>query len=186
MGLLIGGLVLWVVAHVFKRVAPDARASLTDRLGTASKGVFAAVLLLSVVLIVMGYRAAPFIPVYTPPAWGVHLVDLLMFPAIALFGLGSSKSSLRRHMRHPQLWGFTLWSALHLLVNGDLASVIMWGTFIVWALAEMRLINMREPYWQPYEGGSTKGTIRLAVITAVLYVIITAIHYWLGVNPFGA
>ncbi|MBJ3763927.1 hypothetical protein ILP92_14335 [Maribius pontilimi] len=184
MALLIVGLALWVAAHVFKRVAPDTRAALTQKMGQASKGVFAAVLVASVVLIVLGYRAAPFVPLYTPPVWGVHVVDLGMIFAIALFGLGSSKSNLRGLTRHPQLWGFTLWSVLHLLVNGDLASAIMWGTFIVWALAEMQLINWREPDWVPYQGGSTKGTVRLLVISLVLYAIISAVHAWLGVWPF--
>ena len=178
------GLALWVGAHIFKRLAPGARAAMDRRMGRRSKLVFSALLLISLALIIMGYRSASPVQVYSPPEWGVHVVNLLMLPAIALFGLGSSKSPLRAKLRHPQLWGFTLWSALHLLVNGDLASVLMWGVFILWALAEMRLINAREPEPAPFEGGSTKGTIRLIVIAVVLYIVITAVHAWLGVWPF--
>ncbi|TDL81906.1 hypothetical protein E2L08_04435 [Palleronia sediminis] len=184
MAILIAGLALWVLAHVFKRVAPGPRAALTDRLGDASKGIFAALLVLSVVLIVIGYRDAEFVQLYYPPVWGVHVVDLFMILAIALFGLGASKSNFRGYTRHPQLWGFTLWAALHLLVNGDLASVVMWGVFILWALAEMQLINRRVPEWEPYEGGSWFGTLRLLVISIVLYLIIAGVHAWLGVWPF--
>ena len=182
--LLLLGLALWIGAHMFKRLAPGPRAAMDRRMGRRAKLVFSALLLLSLAFIIIGYRGAAVVPVYTPPEWGVHVVNLLMLPAIALFGLGSSKSTLRARLRHPQLWGFTLWSALHLLVNGDLASVVMWGVFIVWALSEMQLINAREPRPAPFEGGSTKGTIRLIVITVVLYILITSAHAWLGVWPF--
>lgn len=184
MALLVLGLALWIAAHLFKRVAPAARARLQVRMGKASKAVFALALLVSVVLMVMGYRAASFVPVYTTPGWNVHLVDLGMILAIALFGLGSSKSNLRGRLRHPQLTGFALWAGLHLTVNGDLASIVMFGTLLVWAVVEMVVINANEPAPDPYTGGSTKGTVRLLVISVVLYAIITAIHAWLGVWPF--
>ncbi len=184
MAVLLLGLALWVLAHLFPRIAPGPRAALQERLGNGAKGVIAAILALAVILVVIGYRGAPYIPVYTPPAWGVHVNNLLMFFAIALFGLGSSKSNLRGTLRHPQLTGFALWAALHLLVNGDLYSMVMFGTFLVWALVEIPVLNATTPAPAPYEGGSWKGTLRLAVIAAILYAIITAIHAWLGVWPF--
>ncbi len=182
--LLVLGLALWVLAHLFKRIAPGPRAALQEQMGGASKFLLAAVLALAVVLIVIGYRGSPYIPVYTPPAWGVHVNNALMYVAVLLFGLGSSKSSLRGKLRHPQLTGFALWAALHLLVNGDLYSVVMFGTFLIWALAEIPVLNATTPAPAPYTEGSRKGTIRLVVIALVLYAVITAIHAWLGVWPF--
>ena len=184
MAVLVVGLAVWIAAHLFKRVAPGARARLQDRMGGASKGLFAILLVVSVILMVVGYRGAAFVPVYTPPGWTVHLVDLLMIVAIALFGLGSSKSNLRGRLRHPQLSGFALWAGLHLTVNGDLASVVMFGTLLIWALAEMVVINATVPAPEPFQGGSGRGTLRLLLISAVLYAIITSIHAWLGVWPF--
>ena len=184
MALLVLGLVLWVAAHLFKRIAPGGRAAMERRLGNASRGVIAATLALSLVLIVLGYRGADFVPVYAPPSWTVHLVDLLMILAIALFGLGSSKSSLRGTLRHPQLLGTALWAALHLSVNGDLASVLLFGTMLVWAFGEMAILNATTPRPVPYKGGSTAGTVRLIVISLVLYIIITTVHTLLGVSPF--
>ena len=154
------------------------------RMGNAAKGIVAAVLGVSVILMVIGYRGAEFIPVYTPPTWTVHLVDLFMIVAIALFGLGSSKSNLRGKLRHPQLTGMALWAGLHLTVNGDLASVLLFGVLFLWAVGEMVLLNATTPRPEPYTGGSTKGTVRLIVISLILYAIITAIHAWLGVWPF--
>ncbi|WOI56907.1 NnrU family protein [Palleronia sp. LCG004] len=184
MALLIAGLALWIAAHLFKGVAPGPRAEMTARMGSASKGIFAILLVLSVVLMVMGYRAAAFVPVWSPPQWGVHVVDLGMIFAIGLFALGHSKSPLRGRIRHPQLWGFALWAALHLLVNGDLASLVLWGTLLVWALMEMPIINARDGAWEPYRGGTTAGTIRLVVIAIVVYLVVAGIHAWLGVWPF--
>ncbi|MEO0912986.1 MAG: NnrU family protein, partial [Pseudomonadota bacterium] len=127
MVLLIAGMVLWWGAHVFKRLAPEARAGLQARMGDGSKGVFALLILLSVVLMVLGYRAADFVAVYTPPGWATHLNNLLMFGAIALFGMGNSKGRARSWFRHPMLMGLATWAVAHLLVNGDLASLVLFG-----------------------------------------------------------
>ncbi|WP_375263379.1 NnrU family protein [Palleronia sp.] len=184
MVLLVLGLALWIAGHAYKRVAPGAREVKEPRIDNTSKAVVAAVLVVAVILMVIGYRRAPFIAVYTPPEWTVHLVDLLMIVAIALFGLNNSKSNLRGKIRHPQLWGFALWAALHLTVNGDLASIVLFGVLLAWALGEMILLNATTARPAPYTGGSTKGTIRLIVISLILYAIITSIHAWLGVWPF--
>lgn len=182
--LLILGVALWWAAHVFKRVAPTARTALTERMGEGSKGLFAGVLLLSIVMMVYGYRWADYVPVYEPPSWTRHLNNLLMLVAVALLGVGNSKSRLRPMMRHPMLWGFALWAIAHLIVNGDLASLILFGGLLGWALVAMQLIN-RQSTWEPWVGGSLAGDARLAAITLVLYGIIAWIHSWLGVWPFG-
>ncbi len=182
MTLLIIGLALWYAAHFFKRVAPSLRGSMGD----PGKGVVAVVVLAGLVLMVIGYRGSEFIPVYDPPFWGIHLNNALMFFVIFLFGLGSSKSPLRSKMRHPMLTGVLLWALVHLLVNGDLHSVVLFGGLAVWAVLEMVVINAKEPEYERYEGGSTAGTVRLVVISVVLYAIIAAIHAWLGYWPFPA
>jgi uncharacterized membrane protein len=102
MTLLILGILLWSGAHVFPRVAPDAWAGVTVRLGKGpSRGVIAGVIALGLILMVIGYRAAPFTAVYDPPAWTIHLNNLLMLAAVALFGMGRSKGRARSWLRHP-------------------------------------------------------------------------------------
>lgn len=185
MTLLILGLVLWTVAHVFKAVAPARRAALTASLGEGpSKGLFAALIALSLVLMILGYRAAPIDPVWTPPAWGQHLNNLLMLFSVALFGAGSSKGKARSLLRHPQLTAVVVWAAAHLLVNGDAASLVLFGGIAIWALANMALINARDGAWVRPEPGPLKGDLRLAIIALVLYGIIAAIHTWLGYPVF--
>lgn len=185
MTLLILGLILWCGAHMFKRLAPDMRQSMQERMGDASKGPIALVLLLSVLLMIIGYRGAD-----TAFLWGrsgatTGINNLLMLAAVALYGVGHSKSRLREKMRHPMLWGTVLWAVSHLLVNGDVASILLFGVIGIWALVEMRLINRAEPHYVPWEGGSVAGDVRLVIITLVIYAIIAAIHTWLGYYPFG-
>ena len=185
MTLLILGLLVWTFVHFFKRLAPAGRAAMQDRMGDASKGVIAILLVLSIVLMVIGYRSAPVDFLWGRSAATTGINNLLMLAAVALFGLGSSKSRLRKKMRHPMLTGVVVWSASHLLVNGDTASIVLFGGLAAWALAEMVLINRAEPGYTPYDGGSAAGDIRLAVITIVIYGIIAGIHTWLGYFPFG-
>lgn len=185
MTLLIVGILLWVLVHFFKRLAPDMRAGMDSKLGAGpARGIIAVLLILSVVLMVKGFRSEEFSAVYTPfPSIG-HLNNLLMLGAIFLFGAGNSKGKARAWLRHPMLAGAIVWSVAHLLVNGDLGSIILFGSIGIWAIAQMALINRAEGPWQRPEPGPIAGDIKLVVITLVLFGIITAVHNWLGYSPF--
>ena len=185
MTLMILGLILWTAAHMFKRVAPGPRQALQDRMGDASKGIFAVVLLLSVVLMVIGYRGADSTFYWGRSAATTGINNLLMLVAVALYGVGDPKSRLGARMRHPMLWGTVIWAVAHILVNGDSVSLILFGWLAVWALAEMTLINRAVHSYVPYDGGSVAGDVRLGIITIVAYAVIAGIHAWLGYNPFG-
>ncbi len=179
MPLLILGLILWVGAHLFKRIAPAAR----DRLGNAGKGMVAVLLIVGLVLIILGYRQAEFINVWVPPSWTVHLNNLLMLVALFFFAVSESKGRLRARFRHPQLASVKIWAVAHLLVNGDLASIILFGTMLFWAVAEVVLINRAE-VWVPKEPGSSKRDVIVYIATVVAFVMIAGIHLYLGVSPF--
>jgi uncharacterized membrane protein len=145
MTLLILGLALWWGAHLFKRLAPEQRAGMGDK----GKGLVAVLLVLSVVLMVVGYRGAEG-PVY----WGrspalVGINNLLMLVAFYFYAASGSKLWLATKVRHPQLIGFKIWAASHLLVNGDLASFILFGGLLAWAVVEVILINRAQPDWTP-------------------------------------
>ncbi|MDJ0637457.1 MAG: NnrU family protein [Paracoccaceae bacterium] len=186
MTILILGLVLWTAAHFFKRLAPAGRQAMQHRMGDASKGIFAVLILLSVVLMVIGYRSYTGEFYWTRNAATVGINNLLMLLSVILFGLGSSKSRLRGSLRHPMLTGFILWGVAHLLVNGDTASFILFGGLILWAIAEIIVINRAEPEYERFEGGSIAGDVRLLIISAVVFTVISGVHIWLGYNPFGA
>lgn len=184
MTLLVLGLALWVIAHLVKRLAPEARAGLTARLGPgASRGLFAVAIAAGLALMILGYRAAPYVAVYTPPFWGIHLNNTLMLIAVYLFGASHSKARVRLFLRNPMLTGVMLWAVAHLLVNGDLASVILFGGLGIWAAVNALLINAAGP-WVKIVPGPAKVEIRLVFITLLVFAVITSIHAWLGVWPF--
>jgi len=180
MPILIFGLILWTVSHLFKRVAPGLRGSLGD---TPGKMVVTILSLAAVVLMVVGYRRADFAPVYTPlPGMG-HLNNLLMLIALFLFGVSHGKGRVKAMVRHPMLLSVVVWAIAHLLVNGDMASIVLFGWLGVWAIVSMLFINAQEAWVRPAPGGLRSDVIA-AVIALVLYGIIAGIHIWLGHNPF--
>lgn len=175
-----GGILLWWGAHLFKRVAPERRAAMGD----AGKGVVAALLAVAVLLVVLGYRSVDFIPVWTPPAFMVHLNNLLVLIAIFMMSPASKRGRLMNKLRHPMLIGFSLWATAHLLVNGDVASILLFAGMLVWALVEMRVINATDPDWSaPPPGSFAKDGMFLAA-SVVLMGVIGMIHGWLGPSPF--
>lgn len=178
--LLVLGLALWVVAHGFKRYAPGPRAAMGD----AGKIVVAVALLISVALMVLGYRGADYVPVYAPlPGMG-HLNNLLMLIAVFLYGVGGTKGTLYPRMRHPMLWGTVIWAVAHLLVNGDLASIVLFGGLGLWALGTMAAINRAQSWTPPAGGRGVRGDLMNLAGTAVLYALISGVHIWLGHDPF--
>ncbi|MDO5642449.1 MAG: NnrU family protein [Paracoccus sp. (in: a-proteobacteria)] len=182
--ILILGLALWWGAHFFKRAAPEAR----TRLGDAGRGYVALALGVSVVLMVWGYRVAPMGTVWWgPSAMMKGINNLLVLVAIYLFAASGMKTAVTRHIRHPQLLGFALWAFAHLLVNGDLPSLVLFGGLLLWSLAEIWAINSAEPGWQPPLVPVVPRREAMAALGAVLvFVVVGLIHGWLGYNPFGA
>jgi Predicted membrane protein len=183
MFLLILGLILWVGAHYFKRLAPDARA----KLGEPGKGLVAVLIVAGVALMIIGYRGADFIPVWNPPAFMIHINNLLMLLAFWIFGSSAAKGAKAwpaYKTRHPQLLAVKTWALAHLLVNGDLASIILFGGLLAWAVVSVILINRAEPGWTPPPHAGRATYIRLVVITAVIFAVVVTIHSWLGVSPF--
>jgi uncharacterized membrane protein len=180
MTLLLVGIGLWWAGHFFKRVLPGVR----RRMGERGKGVAALLILAGLALMVIGYRGAALETVFIPPAWGRHANNLSMLVAVILLGMGSSKGKMRAWLRHPMLTGVLVWSAAHVLVNGDLPSVVLFGSMGLWAVVQMVVINAQDGPWQRPEPGPIRGDVRLIVVSLVAFGVIAAIHTWLGVYPF--
>ncbi|MGC1503459.1 MAG: NnrU family protein [Sulfitobacter sp.] len=181
--LLITGLILWTGAHWFKRLKPDARTAL----GKPGKGIIAVVIVASLALMIIGYRMADFITVWYPPLFLTHINNLMMLLALWVYGSSAAKGAKAwpaYKTRHPQLLAVKIWAAAHLLVNGDLASVILFGGLLAWTVGSVILINRAEPEWTAPAPAGRPTYIRLAVISLVMFVAITAIHLLLGVSPF--
>ncbi len=181
MTLLILGLVLWTGAHLFKRIAPDARA----RMGERGKLLTTVLILLSIVAMYYGYKWAD-ATIWWPrnPAL-VGINNLLMLLAFYLYAASGMKTALTRRIRHPQLTAVKVWALAHLLVNGDLPSFVLFGGILAWAVVSVILINRAEPNWtrpapQPMwkEGAAIVGAL---VVTG----LVMGLHNWLGYQPWG-
>jgi len=180
MTLLILGVAVFWAAHLFKRVAPRQRAAMGER----GKGLVAGLLVFSVIVMVIGYRGAGVVPVYAPMAGMGHLNNALMLVSVFLYSVGGTKGTLYTRMRHPMLWGTAIWAGAHLLVNGDAASLVLFGGIGVWALVEMAVINRAGPWLRPVGGRGIKGDAMGLAGTVVLYGVIVLVHQWLGYPVF--
>ncbi|MEN8936191.1 MAG: NnrU family protein, partial [Planktotalea arctica] len=137
MTLLIAGLILWTVTHYFKRLMPAQRAAM----GAKGRGPIAVLIVVSLLMMIFGYRWAEFISVWSPPSFFTHINNLLMLIAFFVFGMSATTGRLRGKMRHPMLLAVKIWAVAHLLVNGDLASIILFGGMLAWAVGSVILIN---------------------------------------------
>lgn len=178
---LIFGLILFAGSHLFKRLLPDRRAAMGD----AGKGVVAVVSLAGLVLMVIGYRSAPYIEVWSPPAFLTHVNNLLMLVAVYLLGIGYIWGVVRTKLRHPMLGAVKVWALAHLLVNGDVASIVLFGGLLGWAVISLILINKAERVWLRPEIGPVRNDLIFAGISLLVYGVIAYVHTWLGVSPFG-
>ena len=178
--ILILGVALWWAAHLWKRVAPAQRAAVGDK----GKGMVAAALIVSVLLMIWGYKAADGPVWWGPSAALVGINNLLVLIAFYLFAASGMKTRVTAMTRHPQLIGFSLWAVAHLLVNGDLPSLVLFGGLLVWALVEMALIN-RSP-WTPPAGPFPARKEAMATVGAVVVLLVVGlIHGLIGPWPFG-
>lgn len=184
LAVMIAGLALWFLAHTSKTLTKGLRAKVVAQAGEgAAKGVVALLTVAALAMIVLGYQGAAFTNVWTPPSWTMHLNNLLMLIAVAVFIAGDFKSYIRHLIRHPQLTGTKIWAVAHLLVNGDLASVILFGGILGWAVFAMILINKRDGKGEKPGPGTMKGNIFHAVATVVAFAVVIGIHTWAGVSP---
>ncbi len=183
--LLVLGVGLWIAAHMFKRIAPAQRATLEKGLGEGAKGIFAVLILAGLVLMVIGYPRATHMPLWFAPGWMGHLNNLLMLIGFYVFGIGMAKGALSQKIRHPMLLGVTIWAVAHLMVNGTLAGVILFGGLGAWAVVSMLLINAQQPAWTPPARKPGPRDAVAAGVVLVVYGVVGMIHLWLGVNPFG-
>lgn len=146
MGILILGLLVFFAAHLLP-VFAGLRARAVSRLGEGTyKGVFALVSLVGLVLIIYGFgaaRAAGSPLIWDPPAGMRHLAMVLMLPVFVLVLAAYLPGRIKARLKHPMLVGVKLWALAHLLANGDLASMVLFGTFLAWAVVDRISVKRR-------------------------------------------
>jgi len=179
------GVLLWMAVHFIPSVARGLRTSLVERVAeNPYKGIFALTLVLSIALMIIGWRSTTPEFMYVPPTWGAPLTSILMLIAVLLFGAAHQPTRVKRFIRHPQLTGMGVWSLSHLLANGDSRSLVLFGGLGLWALVELPLISRREGAWERANGPALSVEIRGIFISAVIFFVLVFLHpYFAGVSP---
>lgn len=179
--ILIAGVLLWSFAHLFKRLAPSLRQSM----GQAGKGFVAIAILVSVVLMVMGYSNAD-----TVVFWGRHpatvgINNLLMLLSVYLMVVSFVKSGLANRVQHPQLSALKTWAIAHLLVNGDTASFVLFGGLLVWAVVTVIWIGKTDKIERPQRPLSLAREFIALGLSVIVFGAIAMAHMALGYPVFG-
>lgn len=188
MTMLVLGLLLFLGIHSVSIVASDFRDRIAARSELGWKAFYTVVALLGLYFIVKGYAAARMEPVflYMTPIWMRHVAALLLLPVFILFFAPYLPGRIKTVTRHPQLIAVKLWAVAHLLVNGTVADVVMFGSILAWAVADR--ISMKRRPTRPVSGAppTAFNDVLLIVIGLGVYVLMVVwLHKaWFGVAPF--
>lgn len=143
MTLLILGLVIFLGIHIFPWHTA-LRQRLIDVLGyNQYRGIFSLVALSGLIIIALGKAQASFQPLWTLPIWGRTATIALMVIAFVLVPAANMPNNIKRLVRHPMLIGIIIWACAHLLANGDLASLLLFGSFALYGLLAIISANYR-------------------------------------------
>ncbi|MFM7524716.1 MAG: NnrU family protein [Betaproteobacteria bacterium] len=192
MALLIIGLVLFLGAHSTRMLADSARSSLISRFGeNAWKGLITVVSIAGFVLIVIGYgqaRTYP-LPLWTAPLWAYYLtIPLTLIAFVLITAAYVPGNSIKAKVGHPMVAGVKTWALTHLLANGNLADALLFGSFLIWAVASFVYSRKRDrANGTRYPAGTAARTgLTVAVGTVVWVIFMMVLHVrWIGVSPLG-
>lgn len=151
MTMLMLGMVVFFGAHLVRVVAPGYRKRMIAKLGPLGwKGIYSLVSLFGFVLILMGYAETRWVsPMLWGPApgWAKMVVALAMLPVLVVFIAAYLPGRLRTGLRHPMMLATVAWAALHLVVNGRVADLVLFGGFLAWSLVVLSASLCRP--WTP-------------------------------------
>ncbi|WP_112663620.1 NnrU family protein [Microvirga flavescens] len=183
MTLLVLGLVVFLGIHAFT-MARGARARLIAAIGEGPyKGLYSVVSLIGLALIIVGfgqYRQAGYIPVWEPPVWTRHLALLLVWIAFICLASAYFPGRIKARLKHPMLASVKIWAFAHLLANGDLGSILLFGSLLAWAVIARISAKNRTDVAAPVEPrGFGNDALAVAVGTVAYVVFAVWLHPWL-------
>jgi uncharacterized membrane protein len=194
MGLLVLvlGLILFLGPHVLVTLRPQ-RALALKQLGEwPYKGLFAVVSLAGLYVAGKGfgiYRDAGEIALWSPPYVMRYITQLLMWPACICVAAAYLPGDIKRILKHPMLVGVKLWAVAHLLANGDLGGIILFGSVLAWAVYDrISLKHRSDPGGPPIPLGGRKNDIAAVIVGTILYVALGLVFHPLvvGLMVFGS
>jgi uncharacterized membrane protein len=192
MMVLIVGLILFLGVHLLP-TSPELRDGLKERIGaTPYKILFSVLSLAGLVIIILGYHKLQLHPgknpiLWEPPVWTRHIAVGLMLPAMILLVASLVPSRIRTATRHPMLIAIKIWALAHLLANGDLGALLMFGSFLAFAVYDRISVKKRGATGPLGDAKPTSALndILVVVIGVGLYAaLLFGGHQWLiGVSP---
>jgi uncharacterized membrane protein len=194
LAIMIIGLAVFLGAHTLVALRPQ-RAAVIARLGEGPyKGLFALVSLIGILLIGYGfarYRAAGYIDLWVPPHWIRHVTEALVWPAIILVVAAYVPNNIKRVLQHPMLAGVKLWALAHLLANGDLGSIILFGSILAWAVYDRIAIKRRGDAAAAVAAAASDGYRNDFIVVVAGTLLYFALGFWfhpwvIGVPVFGS
>jgi len=179
---LVIGLVLFLGIHFTRIVASGWREAQIAKLGEGPwKGIYSLVSLVGLVMIVWGYylARADALVFYEQPEWFRSFAFIAMPIAFIIFFAGDFRAGyIKRALKHPMLIGTIIWSATHLIGNGDLASVLLFGGFLVWAVIDLISVFNR-PYTAPTEIAWWPDAVSIGLALLLTWLFLMWLHGWL-------
>jgi uncharacterized membrane protein len=192
MTVLVLGLIVFFATHSVRIFADGWRTKQVARLGLRKyKNIYSVVALAGFVLIVWGYGLASADPVvlWTPPVWTRHVAALLNLPAFILLAASNPRGNfIKAAVGHPMVLGVKVWAFAHLIANGTLADVVLFGSFLVWSIVDFGAARRRDRRERTtYPAGTPARNAMTVVIGIALWLLFAFwLHAWLiGVEPFG-
>lgn len=178
--LLILGIIIFLGTHTVATLR-ETRAGLVGKYGAGPyKIAYSAAALIGLVLIVEGfgaYRAGGWVQVWVPPFWMAHITKLLMwFAFVSLACMNPAPGRIRGWLRHPMLVGIKIWALAHLLANGDLGGMILFGSFLAWAVYDRISVKRRGDAGAPRLDHFTRADAMALVIGTVAYLAMFMLH----------
>jgi uncharacterized membrane protein len=189
LAILLLGVALLLGSHTFVTFRAE-RAAAVARLGQgAYKALFALVSLIGLVLIIWGfaqYRAAGWVNVWYPPPWTRHVTVALMWPAMILVVASYSRGRIYARLKHPFLAGVKLWAVAHLISNGDLGSIVLFGSVLAWSVYDRISLKRRSDAGAPnIPLGGARNDVIAIVLGTLIYLAFGFLHpYIIGAPAF--
>ena len=189
MSILISGLILFLGMHSISIVAPEWRDRVVARIGLPLwQGAYSVLALIGLVLIVAGYGAARSQPtfLYLLPRWTHAIAETLMLPVFPLLLATYLPGTIRTVTRHPMLVAVKLWAVAHLIANGSVADVLLFGSILAWAVLD-RISLKRRPLrpLRTAPAGKFNDLIVVVVGIAIYVAMLNGGHAWLIGVPLG-
>jgi uncharacterized membrane protein len=182
--ILVLGLVLFFGLHSIRVFAEGWRTATIARIGERPwKAFYSVISIAGFVMIVWGYGAARNqVPLWDPPAAMRHVTAVLMLPVFVLFlATYIPRNGIRGRLHHPMLFSIKLWAFAHLVSNGNLADVLLFGGFLAWAILVLGAATKRDrEAARVYEPGTAAATIACVLAGMALYAaFVFGLHAWL-------